>query len=91
MDIALKNLLVFCCVSVRLNARSSVFFLEDNVSVSCGYTLLYETRPHLIFNHVVTIRGHAHEMHIIVCHLHWLSDRFVISVASWKTETGPMC
>lgn len=46
-DVSLKNLLVVSYISVRPNALSSVYFLEDKVSLSCGYTLLSETEPHL--------------------------------------------
>jgi len=91
MDILLKNLLVVCCVSVRPNALSSVYFLENNVNVSCGHTLLSEIRPHLIFNHIITIRGHVCEMQIIVSHLYRLFGRFVVSAATWKTETRTIC
>lgn len=88
-DISLKNLLVVSYISVRSSALSSVYFLEDKVGVSSGYTLLSETQPHLIFS--PHHRNHDGEMQIIVSHLGWLSGRSVISAKTWKTETGTLC
>ena len=87
----MKNLLGVCYISVRLNALSCVYIPEDNVNVSWGYTLPSETKPQLIFSHIIAVRGLAWEMQIIVNHLCWLCSRFFIPLATCKTEMGTIC